>query len=110
MAGNVSMITDAEWQTKVLQSQTPILVDFTATWCGPCRFVAPIVEQLSQEMAGRVAFAKLDIDQSPEAPVKYGVDGVPTLILFKGGQEVDRMVGAAPKPMIQGWLEERLAG
>jgi thioredoxin 1 len=110
MAGNVSVITDQDWQKKVTESQLPVVVDFTATWCGPCKFVAPIVEQLSQEMAGKVSFGKLDIDQSPEMPIKYGIEGVPTLVLFKGGQEVDRMVGAAPKPAIQGWLEERLAG
>lgn len=90
---NVIELSDAEFEREVLSSNTPVLVDFYATWCGPCKMLAPVVEQLAQEYAGRVKFAKLDVDNGPGTAAKYGITGVPTLLLFRGGQVVETIVG-----------------
>ena len=83
---NVKEISDTNFETEVLKSPTPTLVDFWATWCGPCRALAPKVEQLSQEFSGKIKFTKIDVDDNPKTPSKYGIRGVPTLIVFKTGQ------------------------
>ncbi len=93
-------ISDAEFKGKVLDSQLPVVVDFWASWCGPCRMIAPFVEEIAKEYSGKAVVAKLDTDANPMTPMQYGIMGIPTLIFFKNGKEVDRLVGAAPKQMI----------
>jgi thioredoxin 1 len=101
-------ITDASFQADVLDSDTPVLVDFWAEWCGPCKQIGPALEEISDELAGKVVIAKINIDDHPEAPGKYGVRGIPTMILFKNGEIADTKVGAAPKSALKGWLESAL--
>ena len=101
-------ITDASFQSDVLDSDTPVLVDFWAEWCGPCKMIGPSLEEISDELAGKVVIAKLNIDDHPDAPAKYGVRGIPTMILFKNGEIADTKVGAAPKSALKGWLESAL--
>ncbi|MBA4752060.1 MAG: thioredoxin TrxA [Sphingopyxis sp.] len=101
-------ITDASFQSDVLDSETPVLVDFWAEWCGPCKMIGPSLEEISDELAGKVVIAKINIDENPDAPGKYGVRGIPTMILFKNGEIADTKVGAAPKSALKGWLEGAL--
>lgn len=101
-------VNDLNFDTEVIQSTVPVLVDFTATWCGPCRAVAPIVDQLAGEFDGRVKVTKLDIDESPAVAQKFGIRGVPTLMMFKGGQIVGRQVGAAPKARLTAFVNDAL--
>ena len=108
MAGNTVTVTDASFASDVLGSDKPVLVDFWAEWCGPCRQIGPALEELSDELRDRVTIAKLNIDENPDAPSRYGVRGIPTMILFKDGQPAATKVGAAPKSAIQGWLEGAL--
>ena len=101
-------ITDASFQSDVLDSDTPVLVDFWAEWCGPCKMIGPSLEEISDELAGKVVIAKINIDENPDAPGQYGVRGIPTMILFKNGEIADTKVGAAPKSALKGWLEGAL--
>jgi len=101
MAEHMVEFSDATFETEVLSSDIPGVVDFTATWCGPCKKIAPIVDDLAGQYAGKVKVGKLDIDANPNTPVKYRVRGVPTLILFKDGKEASRLVGAVPKKRIE---------
>lgn len=98
-------ITDDSFQADVLDSDTPVLVDFWAEWCGPCKMIGPSLEEISDELAGKVVIAKINIDENPDAPGKYGVRGIPTMILFKNGEIAETKVGAAPKSALKGWLE-----
>jgi thioredoxin 1 len=102
-------VTDGEFQKTVLESQLPVMVDFWAAWCGPCRAIAPHVEDLAKEYAGRAVVAKVDTDANPQTPMRYGIMGIPTLLFFKGGKEVDRVVGAVPKSILVKKLEGVLA-
>jgi len=102
-------ISDASFQSDVLDSDTPVLVDFWAEWCGPCKMIGPALEEIADELGDKVVIAKLNIDDHPDAPAKYGVRGIPTMILFKNGAVAETKVGAAPKSALKGWLEGALA-
>lgn len=102
-------VSDAAFEKAVLKSDIPVLVDFWAPWCGPCRMVAPSVEKLAGEYAGRLLVAKVNTDDNPEYAMKYGVQGIPTLLFVRGGQVVDRIVGAAPYPMIKARVDAVLS-
>jgi thioredoxin 1 len=99
-------VTDESFDKDVLQAEAPVLVDFWAEWCGPCKQIAPALEQISDELAGLVTIAKLNIEESPTTPSRYGVRGIPTMMLFKGGQMASMKVGAMPKQKILEWLSE----
>ena len=101
-------VTDQSFAADVLQSSTPVLVDFWAEWCGPCRMIAPALEEISAALGDTLKIVKINIDENPETPGKYGVRGIPTMLLFKGGQPVAQKVGAAPRGQIQEWLEGQL--
>ena len=98
-------VTDASFQADVLDSATPVLVDFWADWCGPCKMIAPALEEISDELAGRVTIAKMDIMENPEVPGRIGVQSIPLMVLFKDGQPVAHKLGAAPKSQLKGWLD-----
>ena len=99
-----STVTDESFERDVLQSETPVLVDFWAEWCGPCKMIGPALEEMSAELSGQVTIAKLNIDDNPDVPTKYGVRGIPTMILFKRGEAAATKVGAAPKSVLKEWL------
>jgi thioredoxin 1 len=106
---NIGTVNDQEFQTTVLDSDTPVLVDFWAEWCVPCHMVSPVVEQIGQEKGDQLKVAKLNIDDNPQATRQYGVMSIPSLILFKGGAEVARVVGAKPKEAILRDLDPHLS-
>jgi len=101
-------VTDQSFATDVLAADKPVLVDFWAEWCGPCRMIAPALEEIAGAIGERVDIVKLNIDENPETPGKYGVRGIPTMVLFKGGKPVAQKVGAAPRSQIQQWLESEI--
>lgn len=100
--------SETAFENDVLKSNVPVVVDFWAEWCGPCRVIAPIVEELSKEYDGKVQFAKVNVDESPDLAGRFGVQGIPTLIIFKDGKEVGRLVGAAPKSRLAQEIEKTL--
>ena len=99
-------VTDESFDKDVLQASKPVLVDFWAEWCGPCKMIAPALEQIASELGEQVTVAKLNIEDSPTTPSRYGVRGIPTMMLFKGGQMASMKVGAMPKQKIVEWLNE----
>ena len=101
-------VTDQSFASDVLGSDKPVLVDFWAEWCGPCRMIAPALEEISSAPGEKVTIAKLNIDDNPDTPGRYGVRGIPAMLLFKNGQPVAQKVGAAPRSQIQQWLEGQL--
>ena len=110
MAGeNTVQFTDANFDEQVLEADTPVLVDFWAAWCGPCRLVAPLVEELAEEYEGKISFAKLDVDQNPKMASKYGVMSIPTLLIFKKGEPVSNIVGFRPKAELKRSLDAALS-
>ncbi|MBI5587471.1 MAG: thioredoxin [Deltaproteobacteria bacterium] len=108
MSENIINVTDSTFETLVLKSDTPALVDFWASWCAPCRAIAPIVDEMATQFNGRVRVTKMNVDDNPATPGKYGVRGIPTLILFKDGKVVDQLVGAVPKNQIKELIEKGL--
>jgi thioredoxin 1 len=101
-------VTDESFATDVLNAEGPVLVDFWAEWCGPCKMIGPSLEEISEELGEKVTIAKINIDDNPDTPGKYGVRGIPMLILFKDGAPAATKVGAAPKSALKGWLEGEL--
>ena len=102
---NVQAVEDGTFEEKVLSGERPTLVDFWATWCAPCRAIAPVVEELASQYDGKVDFYKLNIDENPNIPGQYGVRGIPTLILFKDGKVIDQVVGAVPKTQLDTMIQ-----
>ena len=109
MSANVISTDDQGFEKAVLQSPVPVLVDFWAPWCGPCRMVSPIVEQLASEYDGKLRTVKVNVDDSPDVAGRYGISSIPSLVFFKGGREVSREIGALPKPRLAKAIDRVLA-
>ncbi len=105
----VTAVTDATFDSEVKNADKPVLVDFCAEWCGPCRQVAPILEELSKEFDGQLKVVKLDVDSNPKVAQAYNIRGIPSLLLFKNGQVAGQKVGALPKQQLKAWLSEAVA-
>lgn len=105
MADNITTVSSESWEDDVLNSDRPVLVDFWAAWCGPCKMVAPVLDELAGEMGDKLRVAKLNVDENQEVALKYGVRGIPTFILFKDGEVADRMTGAMPKSAFEQLIE-----
>mgnify|MGYP003452477863 CR=1 FL=1 len=106
MSEHIHYVIDANFEAEVLQSATPVLVDYWAEWCGPCKMIAPILDDLSQDYEGRLQIAKMNVDENQAIPAKFGIRGIPTLMLFKDGQVIDQIVGAVPKSRIKELLDK----
>ena len=102
-------VDNGNFQASVLDAKGPVVVDFWAEWCGPCKMIGPSLEEISNELGGKVTIAKLNIDENPELAARYGVRSIPTLMIFKGGQVADTKVGAAPKTALSSWINGAVA-
>jgi thioredoxin 1 len=98
--GDVQQVSDASFDSDVLKSDLPVLIDFWAPWCGPCKAIAPVVEELAKEYAGRLKVVKMNVDDNPQTPTRYGVRGIPNLIVFKGGRVAEQIIGAVPRAQL----------
>jgi thioredoxin 1 len=103
---NIEAVSDNNFDNEVLQSKVPVLVDFWAAWCGPCRALAPKLEEISQTFQGKVKFVKMDVDANTQVPSQFGIRGIPTLMVFQGGKMVDQLVGNQPKDVIESLLKK----
>ena len=103
--GKYVTLTDSNFQEEVLNADQPVLVDFWAAWCGPCRIIAPVIEELAEDFEGRAKIGKLDVDHNPQIAMQFGIRSIPTLLFFKDGQVVDQMIGASSKRVLSGKLE-----
>lgn len=108
MGAGTKPVTDSSFESDVLKSGQPVLVDFWAEWCGPCKMIGPILEELAGEMVSEVTIAKMNVDENPMTPSKYGIRGIPTMMLFKDGELKATKVGALPKAALQAWLKEQI--
>jgi thioredoxin len=108
MAQNVVELTDANWESEVINSSVPVLVDFWAPWCGPCRIIAPVVEKLAGEFAGQIKVGKLNTDDNPGVSMRYGIRAIPTIIMFKNGEVVDTRVGVQPEDSLRKMIKNNL--
>ncbi len=108
MAGNVITLTESNWNEEVINSNVPVLVDFWAPWCGPCRIIAPIIEELAGEFEGQIKVGKLNTDENPNIAMQYGIRAIPTVMLFKNGEVVDTRIGVQPKDTLKQMMEAHL--
>jgi thioredoxin 1 len=108
MSGGISHVTDDTFEAEVLKADGPVLVDYWAEWCGPCKMIAPVLEEIAGEYGSKVKIAKLNIDENPATPPKYGIRGIPTLMLFKGGNVEATKVGAVSKSQLSAFIDENL--
>ncbi|NDE90984.1 MAG: thioredoxin [Alphaproteobacteria bacterium] len=108
MGNNTVAVSDATFEADVLKSSKPVLVDFWAEWCGPCKAIGPVLEELAADMSAEISIAKVNVDENPMAPSKYGVRNIPTLMLFKDGQLIDTKVGGMPKSQLAAWVKSKI--
>jgi len=106
MGNATKAITDASFEAEVLKAQQPVVVDFWAEWCGPCKMLGPVLEEIAAELQGQLVIGKVNVDENPTTPGKYGIRSIPTLMLFKDGQVVATKIGSVPKAALQAWIKE----